>query len=148
LQGDSRGGERAQGKTKHQQHPLPRLPHNNLTIYNTSPTPSTVPFPLLPQVWRVREAYKNQVDFVFVQGDTPEAMDLVDFFHVDAIPHITFVSSSGVIKNNLIGKAPREIFEESIKSLLEGTEPRFAMETGAEGKNVKTFVANNMKDVK
>ncbi|GMH87444.1 hypothetical protein TrVE_jg11575 [Triparma verrucosa] len=100
------------------------------------------------EVWRVREAYKNQVDFVFVQGDTPEAMDLVDFFHVDAIPHITFVSSSGVIKNNLIGKAPREIFEESIKSLLDETEPRFAMETGAEGKNVKTFVANNMKDIK
>ncbi|GMH73580.1 hypothetical protein TL16_g06229, partial [Triparma laevis f. inornata] len=70
------------------------------------------------EVWRVREAYKGQVDFVFVQGDTAEAMDLVDFFHVDAIPHISFVSGDGVITNNLIGKAPKEILESSIHSLV------------------------------
>jgi thiol-disulfide isomerase/thioredoxin len=73
---------------------------------------------MAPLLRELEARYKGQVNFVVVNGDSPQAADLVETFRVDGIPHLALISKEGEVKTALIGKVPRPVLEADINSLI------------------------------
>lgn len=71
-----------------------------------------------PTLQRLEEEYKDQVNFVMVNGDRPEAWPLIERFGVDAIPHIALISAEGDVETALIGPIPKRVLEADLDVLL------------------------------
>jgi len=60
------------------------------------------------------------VNFVVVNGDSSENMDLVTKFRVDGIPHLALINREGEVKTALIGTVPKKVIEADLESLIAG----------------------------
>ena len=73
--------------------------------------------PLAPQLERT---YGGQVNFVAINGDDPKNANVVSFFGVDSIPHLSLFDGERALQNTLIGAVPAPLLEREILKLLGG----------------------------
>jgi thioredoxin-like negative regulator of GroEL len=66
----------------------------------------------------LEEEYKDQVNFVMVNGDRSEAWPLIERFGVDAIPHLALISAEGDVETALIGPVPKRVLEADLNALI------------------------------
>jgi thiol-disulfide isomerase/thioredoxin len=71
-----------------------------------------------PTLSKLEEEYSGQVNFVLINGDTPDAWPLIERFGVDAIPHVALISAEGDVETALIGPIPKRILEEDLNVLI------------------------------
>ena len=70
---------------------------------------------------QVEEEYKDQINFVMVNGDESSAWDAIEAFGVDAIPHLALVDAKGNVETALIGPIPKHILEQDLQVLIQQT---------------------------
>jgi len=73
---------------------------------------------MAPTLYQIEESYKDRVNFVSVNGDDPNAWQLIEKFGVDAIPHLALVESDGTVDTALIGIVPKEYLTKDIDVLV------------------------------
>lgn len=71
-----------------------------------------------PTLLKLEEEYKDQVNFVMINGDRPEAWPLIERFGVDAIPHMALISAEGDVETALIGPIPKRVLEADLNVLI------------------------------
>jgi thioredoxin-like negative regulator of GroEL len=74
---------------------------------------------MAPTLYQVEEQYRDQVNFVMVNGDDPDNWPIIEALGVDAIPHLAFVESDGTVDTALIGPVPVDWLHQNIDTLLE-----------------------------
>ena len=72
-----------------------------------------------PTLLKLEEDYKDQVNFVMINGDQAAAWPLIERFGVDAIPHLALISAEGDVETALIGPVPKRVLEADLNVLLE-----------------------------
>ncbi|CAM9382951.1 unnamed protein product [Ascophyllum nodosum] len=75
---------------------------------------------MAPTMREIEEQFKNQINFVVVDGAAEKNYDLVDAFKVDGIPHLAMVNAKGDVETAIIGSVPKEVVVDDIKALLAG----------------------------
>jgi hypothetical protein len=78
---------------------------------------------MAPTLYQVEETYRDQVNFIMVNGDDPKNWPIIEALGVDAIPHLAFVESDGTVDTALIGPVPKEWLDKNIDTLLENSAP-------------------------
>jgi thioredoxin-like negative regulator of GroEL len=73
---------------------------------------------MAPTLQAIEEEYKGKVNFVMVNGDSPEAWPLIEAFGVDAIPHMALVEADGTVDTALIGPVPKHWLESDLDVLI------------------------------
>jgi thiol-disulfide isomerase/thioredoxin len=61
--------------------------------------------------------YKNDVNFITIDGSDPRNSDMVTRFRVDGIPHIAFLSPNEEVKTALVGAVPKQLLFADISAL-------------------------------
>lgn len=74
---------------------------------------------MAPTLFQIEESYKDQVNFVMVNGDDPNNWPLIEALGVDAIPHLAMVEADGTVDTALIGAVPKEWISRDIDVLLD-----------------------------
>ena len=74
---------------------------------------------MAPTLRQVEEDYGSQVNFVMINGDSPEAWPLIEAFGVDAIPHMALVEADGTVDTALIGPVPKQWVEHDLQVLIQ-----------------------------
>lgn len=72
-----------------------------------------------PTLEKIEEEYKGRINFVSVNGDSPQAWPLIQRFGVDAIPHLALISAEGDVETALIGPIPKRVMEADLDVLLQ-----------------------------
>lgn len=66
----------------------------------------------------IEKEYGKEVNFVMVNGDSADNWNLIEQFHVDAIPHMALVSREGDIETALIGAIPSSVLRADLDVLI------------------------------
>jgi hypothetical protein len=74
---------------------------------------------LAPTLYQVEQTYSSSINFVMINGDSPEAWPLLEAFGVDAIPHLALVEADGTVDTALIGIIPKQWLIQDLEVLLE-----------------------------
>jgi thiol-disulfide isomerase/thioredoxin len=74
---------------------------------------------MAPTLMSIEEEYKDKVNFVMVNGDSPQAWPLIEAFGVDAIPHLALVEADGTVDTALIGPVPKRWLSSDLDVLIE-----------------------------
>jgi thiol-disulfide isomerase/thioredoxin len=72
-----------------------------------------------PTLQKVEEEYGDRVNFVLINGDTPQAWPYIEAFRVDAIPHLALVNADGDVETALIGPIPKSVLEADIDTMID-----------------------------
>ncbi|CAN0134658.1 unnamed protein product, partial [Ectocarpus fasciculatus] len=64
---------------------------------------------MAPSMREIEEQFKNQINFVVVDGSAEKNYDLVDAFRVDGIPHLAMVNGKGEVETAIIGAVPKDV---------------------------------------
>ncbi|CAB1100695.1 unnamed protein product [Ectocarpus sp. CCAP 1310/34] len=75
---------------------------------------------MAPSMREIEEQFKNQINFVVVDGSAEKNYDLVDAFRVDGIPHLAMVNGKGEVETAIVGAVPKDVVVDDIKALLAG----------------------------
>ncbi|CAM9683237.1 unnamed protein product [Pylaiella littoralis] len=75
---------------------------------------------MAPSMREIEEQFKNQINFVVVDGSSDKNYDLVDAFRVDGIPHLAMVNADGEVETAIIGTVPKDVVVDDIRALLAG----------------------------
>jgi hypothetical protein len=70
-------------------------------------------------LYQIEESYRDQVNFVMVNGDDPNNWPLIDKLGVDAIPHLALLEADGTVDTALIGPVPKEWLTQDLDVLIE-----------------------------
>ena len=76
---------------------------------------------LAPTLYQIQQQFGQDVNFVMVNGDDPDAWPLIEAFGVDAIPHMALVEADGTVDTALIGPVPKAWLEADLKVLIENS---------------------------
>lgn len=71
-----------------------------------------------PTLQAVEHEYGDSVNFIMVNADVGGNWPLIQYFGVDAIPHLAFVSAEGDVETALIGPMSRNVLKADIDALL------------------------------
>lgn len=74
---------------------------------------------MAPTLYAVEELYRDQVNFVMVNGDDPQNWPLIERLGVDAIPHLALIEADGTVDTALIGPVPKEWLTSDLDVLIE-----------------------------
>ncbi|XP_047332061.1 thioredoxin-like protein HCF164, chloroplastic [Impatiens glandulifera] len=77
---------------------------------------------LAPDLYKVEQQYKDQVNFVMLNVDNTKWEQELDEFGVEGIPHFAFLDKSGNEEGNVVGRLPTKYFLENVKALAQGEE--------------------------
>ncbi|KAK4393370.1 Thioredoxin-like protein, chloroplastic [Sesamum angolense] len=72
---------------------------------------------LAPDVYKVEQKYKDQVNFVMLNVDNTKWEQELDEFGVEGIPHFAFLDKDGNEEGNVIGRLPRQYLLENVDAL-------------------------------
>ncbi|KAE9607770.1 hypothetical protein Lal_00013446 [Lupinus albus] len=75
---------------------------------------------LAPDVYKVEQQYKDQVNFVMLNVDNTKWEQELDEFGVEGIPHFAFLDKDGNEEGNVVGRLPRQLLLENIDALARG----------------------------
>ena len=67
----------------------------------------------------IEQKYKNNVNFITVDGMKNKNNYLLKTFKVDGIPHLAFISKNLEVKTALIGTVPQNIISQDLKALIQ-----------------------------
>jgi len=73
---------------------------------------------MAPTLYQIEESYKDQVNFVSINGDDPQAWSMIEAFGVDAIPHLALVEWDGTVDTALIGPIQKHVLSEDLETLI------------------------------
>jgi thiol-disulfide isomerase/thioredoxin len=74
---------------------------------------------MAPTLYQVEESYRDQVNFVMVNGDDPHNWRMIERLGVDAIPHLALLEADGTVDTALIGPVPKEWLTKDLDVLIE-----------------------------
>ena len=74
---------------------------------------------MAPTLQSLEQDYKDQVNFVMINGNEPKAWPYIEAFGVDAIPHLAMVSAQGDVETALIGIVPKHVLAADLDVLLQ-----------------------------
>ncbi|XP_047158615.1 thioredoxin-like protein HCF164, chloroplastic [Vigna umbellata] len=75
---------------------------------------------LAPDVYKVEQQYKDQVNFVMLNVDNTKWEQELDEFGVEGIPHFSFLDKEGNEEGNVVGRLPRQYLLENVDALARG----------------------------
>ncbi|CAL1408833.1 unnamed protein product [Linum trigynum] len=75
---------------------------------------------LAPDVYKVEQQYKGQVNFVMLNVDNTKWEQELDEFGVEGIPHFAFLDRDGNEEGNVVGRLPRRYLMENVEALAQG----------------------------
>lgn len=75
---------------------------------------------LAPDVYKVEQQYKDQVNFVMLNVDNTKWEQELDEFGVEGIPHFSFLDEKGNEEGYVVGKLPRQYLVENVSALANG----------------------------
>lgn len=75
---------------------------------------------LAPEVYKVEQQYKNQVNFVMLNVDNTKWEQELDEFGVEGIPHFAFLDAQGNEEGNVVGRLPGQYLLENVAALANG----------------------------
>ncbi|ESW28852.1 hypothetical protein PHAVU_002G023500 [Phaseolus vulgaris] len=75
---------------------------------------------LAPDVYKVEQQYKDQVNFVMLNVDNTKWEQELDEFGVEGIPHFAFLDKEGNEEGNVVGRLPRQYLLENVDALARG----------------------------
>ncbi|KAJ0961064.1 hypothetical protein J5N97_000965 [Dioscorea zingiberensis] len=75
---------------------------------------------LAPDVYKIEQQYKDQVNFVMLNVDNTKWEQELDEFGVEGIPHFAFLDKDGNEEGNVIGRLPRQYLLENVAALANG----------------------------
>ncbi|MED6136796.1 hypothetical protein PIB30_059127 [Stylosanthes scabra] len=75
---------------------------------------------LAPDVYKVEQQYKDQVNFVMLNVDNTKWEQELDEFGVEGIPHFAFLDKDGNEEGNVVGRLPRKFLLENVDALARG----------------------------
>jgi thiol-disulfide isomerase/thioredoxin len=81
---------------------------------------------MAPTLYQVEESYRDQVNFVMVNGDDPNNWPLIEKLGVDAIPHLALIEADGTVDTALIGPVPKEWLTRDLDVLIENAKSSVA----------------------
>jgi len=67
---------------------------------------------------KIEGEYKDKVNFISINGDDESALDLIDAFGVDAIPHLALIDEDGFVETALIGPVSGKVLREDLNTLI------------------------------
>jgi len=75
---------------------------------------------LAPKFRALEFQFRDDINFVTINGAKRENSKLVDAFRVDGIPHIAFITKDARVETALIGAVPEKYLQENMNSLVKG----------------------------
>ncbi|CAI0430785.1 unnamed protein product [Linum tenue] len=75
---------------------------------------------LAPDVYKVEQQYKGQVNFVMLNVDNTKWEQELDEFGVEGIPHFAFLDRDGNEEGNVVGRLPRRYLMDNVEALAKG----------------------------
>jgi hypothetical protein len=66
----------------------------------------------------LKQEYGNEINFVMINGDDPDAWPYLQALRVDAIPHLALVTADGIVQTALIGPVPKHILQEDLDAMV------------------------------
>ncbi|KAI4314908.1 hypothetical protein L6164_027771 [Bauhinia variegata] len=75
---------------------------------------------LAPEVYKVKQQYKDKVNFVMLNVDNTRWEQELDEFGVEGIPHFAFLDKDGNEEGNVVGRLPKQYLLENVDSLARG----------------------------
>lgn len=75
---------------------------------------------LAPKFRALEFKFKDDINFVAINGAKRENSNLVNAFRVDGIPHIAFITKDARVETALIGAVPEKYLQENMNSLVKG----------------------------
>ncbi|XP_058081092.1 thioredoxin-like protein HCF164, chloroplastic [Magnolia sinica] len=75
---------------------------------------------LAPDVYNVKQQYKDRVNFVMLNVDNTKWEQELDEFGVEGIPHFAFLDKNGNEEGNVVGRLPRKYLLENVEALAKG----------------------------
>lgn len=100
-----------------------------------------------PTLQKLEEDYKDQVNFVMINGDAPAAWPLIERFGVDAIPHMALISAEGDVETALIGPIPKRVLEADLNALLANAKIPAATAAAVEGEGATATAATQKQEL-
>jgi len=85
---------------------------------------------MAPTLYQIEESYKDQVNFVSINGDDPQAWSMIEAFGVDAIPHLALVEYDGTVDTALIGPIQKHVLSEDLETLIANSVVSSTTQTG------------------
>lgn len=85
-----------------------------------------------PTLQAVEQEYGDRVNFISVNADNGQNWPLIQYFGVDAIPHLALLSGEGDAETALIGPMSRNVLRSDIDALLNQREGGCAEEKKVE----------------
>ena len=77
---------------------------------------------MAPSMRALEIKYRDEINFITVDGANPANADLVARFRVDGIPHVAFVTPEAEVKTALVGAVPKKILDENMVALVQEKE--------------------------
>ncbi|XP_041998381.1 thioredoxin-like protein HCF164, chloroplastic [Salvia splendens] len=75
---------------------------------------------LAPDVYKVKQQFKDKVNFVMLNVDNTKWEQELDEFGVEGIPHFAFLDKDGNEEGNVVGRLPRQYLLENVDALARG----------------------------
>ncbi|KAL6338552.1 hypothetical protein AAG906_020661 [Vitis piasezkii] len=75
---------------------------------------------LAPDVYKVEQQYRDRVNFVMLNVDNTKWEQELDEFGVEGIPHFAFLDKEGNEEGNVVGRLPKQYFQENVEALAHG----------------------------
>lgn len=75
---------------------------------------------MAPDVYKVEQQYKDEVNFVMLNVDNTKWEQELDEFGVEGIPHFAFLDKQGNEEGNIVGRLPKKFLEDNILALSKG----------------------------
>jgi thiol:disulfide interchange protein len=79
---------------------------------------------MAPKVFALKEEYKKDINFVFLNVDNQKWESYIRKFDVNGIPQVNIFDSKGILKSTLVGKQEESIIKESLANLEKISEPQ------------------------
>jgi len=71
-----------------------------------------------PSLYRIENDYKDKVNFILVNGDDRNNLDLIEKFGVDVIPHLALIDENGLVETALLGTVNEKVLSEDLNVLI------------------------------
>lgn len=94
---------------------------------------------MAPTMRGIELQYRDDVNFVTINGASSSNADLVDRFKVDGIPHLTFLGKDGEVKTALVGAVPKKIMKEQMEAFTKGSDLPYYGLTPSEEDSLSRF---------
>jgi len=100
-----------------------------------------------PSMYQIEQSNNQDVNFVMINANESRNMPLVEYFQIDAIPHLILLDSNGVVQTNLIGGMyPPQFVQSDLDVLIKDAKVKSSLPQNGVSENVKINLPFTMLD--